>query len=250
MAWSLATKQVGALCLFGMDGASGRKPVGMIAIEWVKKYHGRASNLSNTQAQAEGFYNTLSGTRRFNWGDDLAWDQDFEEQGVGSPGSGTDRTWVDSVDFVFFSGHGSTGGPLFGVTTDNGVAAPTEVRWGNQDLEWIALDACNVLERDGVFDRWGWPVFRGLHYILGFHTTTGDESKRGRYLAENLNDGLPVREAWIRACQETEGSDVEWAYLRADAPGTNTFADHWHGKGFVSADPTNPTTLFYLRGSC
>jgi len=56
-----------------------------IGIEWVKQYHGRANNLSNTQAQAEGLYNTLSGVRRFNWGDDLAWDQDFEETGVGSP---------------------------------------------------------------------------------------------------------------------------------------------------------------------
>jgi len=26
--------------------------------------------------------------------------------------------------------------------------------------------------------------------------------------------------------------------------------DHWFGKGFVSADPTSPTTLFYLRASC
>ena len=71
--------------------------MGDIGIEWVKQYHGRAANLSNTQAQAEGLYNTLSGVRRFNWGDDLAWDQDFEEQGVGSPATGTDNTWIGTV---------------------------------------------------------------------------------------------------------------------------------------------------------
>ena len=27
-----------------------------IGIEWVKKYHGLASNLTNTKPQAEGFY--------------------------------------------------------------------------------------------------------------------------------------------------------------------------------------------------
>lgn len=222
-----------------------------IGIEWVKKYNGRAANVSNTQAAAEGFYNTLAGIRMFNWGDDLAWDQDFEEQGTGNPTTGADTTWVDSVDIVFFAGHGSSQGPLFGVAShDSGEASPAEVRWGNSNLEWIVFHACEVLRRDGVFNRWGWPVFRGLHYILGFHNSCHDESKRGRYFAEDLNAGWRVRDAWIRACQETEGSDTEWAYLRADAAGTDTFNDHWHGKGFVSSDPNNPATLFYLRGSC
>lgn len=221
-----------------------------LGIEWVKKYHGRATNLTNTKPQAEAFYNTLSGVRKFNWGDDLAWDRDFEQQGMGSPSSGTDTLWADNVDFVFFSGHGSPSGPMFGVTIDDGTAKPTEMRLGNKQLEWLALDACNVLERDGVFDRWGWPVFKGLHYILGFHTTTGDESLRGGYLADYLNDGYRVRDAWIKACKETEDSDTVWAYLRADAPGTDTYNDHWHGKGFVSADPDDPNILFYLKGSC
>jgi hypothetical protein len=225
--------------------------MGTIGIEWVKAYHGRAADLSNTKPQAEAFYTTLSGVRSFNWGDDLAWDQDFEQSGVGSPSSGTDTTWVDNVDFVFFSGHGSTSGPMFGVAThDDGRVKNTEVAWGDRELEWLALDACNVLEDSGVFNRWGWGKFKGLHYVLGFHTTTSDEKHRGQYLADKLNAGWRVRDAWIHACQETEGSSTQYAYLRADASGTNTFDDHWHGKGFVSADPDNPTTLAYLRGSC
>jgi hypothetical protein len=224
--------------------------MGTVGVEWVKKYLGKAGDLTNTKPQAEGFYNTLSATRRFNWGDDLAWDQDFEENGVGSPPAGTDTTWVDDVDFVFFSGHGSPGSFLFGVDIDDHRVKPTEVRWGNRQLEWITLDACNVLERDGVFDRWGWPVFKGLHYILGFHTTTGDEADRGRLLAQYLNAGWTVRQAWIRTCQDTEGSSTEWAYLRADAAGTDTYNDHWWGAGVTSADPSSPTTLFYARGTC
>ena len=224
-----------------------------IGIEWVKQYHGRANNLSNTQAQAEGLYNTLSGVRRFNWGDDLAWDQDFEETGVGSPATGTDTSWIDTVNIAFFSGHGGPGGFMFGIASkDDGTAKPSELRLGNGKLDWIALDACQVLQYDNgdVFSRIGWPVFKGLHYILGFDTVARDESKRGRYLAENLNSGDRVRDAWRKACQETEDSGARYAYLRADQSGTNTFDDHWFGKGFVSADPTSPTTLYYLRASC
>jgi hypothetical protein len=224
--------------------------MGTIGIEWVRKYNGLQANLSNTKAQAEGFYDTLNATQVFNWGDDLAWDRDFEEPGLGSPSSGSDTTWADNVDFVFFSGHGSPSGFLFGVNKDDAIAKPSEIRWGNRELEWIALDACQVLERDGVFDRWGWPVFSGLHMILGFHTTTLDESNRGRLLAQYLNSGWTVRDAWIRCCQDTEDSSTEWAYLRADNASSDTYNDHWWGKGFVSTDPTNPTTLTYLRGAC
>ncbi|SFR29848.1 hypothetical protein SAMN04488564_12237 [Lentzea waywayandensis] len=59
-----------------------------------------------------------------------------------------------------------------------------------------------------------------------------------------------MREAWIWACIESEDDDVSFAYRRADAEGTDTYNDHWHGKGFVSGDPAQPTVLFYLRGTC
>jgi hypothetical protein len=224
--------------------------MGSIGIEWVKKYNGLAGNLTNTKAQAEGFYNTLAGSRQFNWGDDLAWDRDFEQAGLGSPVDGTDNTWADNADFVFFSGHGSSDRFYFGTKIDDAVAKSTEIHWGDNDLEFIALDACNILERDGVFDRWGWPVFRGLHYILGFHTTTSDEADRGRLLAQYLNAGWTVREAWIKAAQDTESASTWWAYLRADNAGTDTYHDHWWGEGSISADPVNPTVLYYSRGTC
>jgi hypothetical protein len=224
--------------------------MGCIGIEWVQQYNGLAGNLSNTKAQAEGFYNTLSATKRFEWGDNLAWDQDFETSGLGSPPSGTDTVWADNVDMVFFSGHGSADRFYFGRKIDDAVAKNTEIQWGETCLNWIVLDACNTLEWPGVFTRWGWPVFKGLHYILGFHTTTGDEPYRGQVLAQYLNAGWSIRDAWIRAAQDTEGPGTWWAYLRADANGTDTFNDHWFGKGSVSPDPVNPTMLAYARGTC
>jgi Family of unknown function (DUF6345) len=151
-----------------------------------------------------------------------------------------------------FSGHGNTAGFLFGIANkDNGTTAPSEMKLGDNNLEWLILDACQVLERDNlkVFDRVR-PMFKGLHYVLGFDTTTGDEAHRGSYMADYLDDGDRVRDAWRKTCQETEGSSTNYAYVRADASGTNTFNDHWHGKGAVSADPSTPTQFFYLRDSC
>lgn len=223
-----------------------------IGIEWVNKYNGTQKDLKNNDDNARGFYNTLSGVRRFDYGDDLAWDRDFEESGVGSPTAGTDQLYADDVDIVFFSGHGSMAGPVFGIVDkDDGRARPRDMRLGNRDCEWIVFDACQVLERDNlnVFTRLR-DCFVGLHYMLGFDTTCGDSGDRGKKFAERLNDGWTIRDAWIRACTETEDSDTNWAYLRADAAGTDTFNDHWHGKGFVSADPVNPTTRRYLRGAC
>ena len=67
----------------------------------------------------------MSATRQFAWGDDLAWDQVFEQQNVGSPSAGIDTTSADYVDMVFFSGHGSPSGFLFGVKIDDAKAKPT-----------------------------------------------------------------------------------------------------------------------------
>lgn len=227
--------------------------MGTIGIEWVNKYHGRAPDLSNNDNNARGFYNTLNGVRVFEWGNDVAWDRDFEQQGVGFPAAGTDQIWVDDVDITFFSGHGSSSGPFFGVTSwDDGVARSSNMRLGDRQSEWVVFDACEVLRYNGgaVFANWGWPVFHGLHYLLGFHTTCHDSSSRGAKFAARLNQGYSVRQAWIMACKETEGSGTHWAYLRADQNGTDTYNDHWHGKGFVSSDPNNPSVLWHCHGSC
>lgn len=226
-----------------------------IGIEWINNYHGYATNLSHNDENARGFYNTLDGIRSFEWGNDWAWDKDFEEQGAGLPPEGTDVVWADNVDICFFSGHGSTSGPFFGVQNmDSGTARPSEMRLGNKQLEWIVFDACHVLNYGGgdVFGRIGWPVFKGLHYMLGFDTSCHDVTSRGKRFAKYLNQGYKVSDAWIKACKSTESSSTKWAVMRAENTNipTNTANDHWWGKGYVSLDPTNPTQLTISWGSC
>lgn len=100
-----------------------------------------------------------------------------------------------------------------------------------------------------VVTRWE-PAFAGLHYILGFNSPSTAEKNQGKVFAQYLNDEYRIPIAWKKACQEIEGSDRRWAYLRAVEPGTDTENDHWISKGHVSADPRNPTAILYTEGRC
>ena len=217
--------------------------MGSIGVEWVNNYHGRASDLSNCDECAERFYNELDGTREFNWGNDSAWDQDFEEP--------EDDDYADDVDIVYFAGHGSPNSILFGIDThNNGTTGSTSMRLGDNDCEWIVLDACQCLDET---HRLAWQAtFRGLHYILGFHTNADDSRNRGKYFARRLNRGKTVRKAWIRACKLTAPDRLRLAYYRAEDTriGTDTYNDHWHGEGFVSPDPDEPDMFYYYQTDC
>lgn len=97
--------------------------------------------------------------------------------------------------------------------------------------------------------RWD-SAFNGLHYIFGFNSVSRDVKDRGRIFAQYLNDGFKFRVAWKKACQETESSDIRWAYIRAVQEGTDTENDHWINKGYVSNPPDAPTSFVFRDGSC
>lgn len=177
-----------------------------IGIEWVDDYHSWMwPDLANCQEEAERFQSALNGISSFNWGDDLAWDQDFEEQGASTwHPTGTDTTWADAVDIVFYAGHGESSGPKFGDSShDSGKVKHSELRLGDMDLEWAIFDACYVLQEGGKYYNNCYDMLKGLHYIFGFHTVVGDDAARGEIFADYLNAGETVRSAWIKASQDT-----------------------------------------------
>jgi hypothetical protein len=225
-----------------------------IGIEWVDDYHSWMwPDLMNCQEEAERFQNRLNGISSFNWGDDLAWDQDFEEQGASTwHPTGDDTMYADAVDIVFYAGHGESSGPKFGVSShDSGKVKHSELRLGNGDSEWAVFDACYVLKEGGKYYNHCYDMFKGLHYIFGFHTVVGDSPTRGEIFADYLNAGETVRNAWIKASQDSEPSSTEWAYLRAGSSGTTTYSEQWFSAGAVSSDPDpNTQTIYYLRGTC
>jgi hypothetical protein len=240
-----------------------------VGVEWINNYD-TLNKLTYEHLDAGGFYNELvwhdGWTGKFNWGDTNAWEEDFKRTDKG----GTDNQWVDSADFVYFTGHGSPWGFYFrsdspddSLVECDHYSGPTngDLRLGNGDLEWLALEVCNTLQLDAtlngtnfdVFDRWA-DAFQGMHSMLSFTTVSLDLSTPGRYFASlcdgrwlNVIYGLPewifgripikVIDAWFMMATLTQPDWAESAVLYANTAGTDTQNDYIHGHGHVSNDP-------------
>ena len=243
-----------------------------IGVEWINKYN-NLNELHHEHEDAGGFYSELrnndGANGLFNWGDSLAWEDDFKA----NVRSGHADQWVERADIVYFTGHGSPTGFYFrsdtpddsqvrGDFTSTSAGNDGDLRLGHHNLEWLCLEVCNTLQMDAsvsganrdVFDRWA-DAFDGMHTILSFTTTSLDLATPGRYFAACLDGrwlnviyGLPaflfpqrlpmkVIDAWFYMAEVCQPSDVESAVLYANSEGTNTGADFLHGHGFVSPDP-------------
>jgi hypothetical protein len=213
-----------------------------VGVDWINNYHGRADDLKNRDNCAGGFYNTIAGVKVYNWGDDLAWDTDFEQSGTGSPSSGSDTVYADNVDLAYFAGHGYLS---FGVTGhDDGSARSSEMRLGNKSCRYLVCDSCSAMEGDALA-RWR-QIFVGLRARFAFRNEAHDEGDRGRIFADYLNRGHYLDDAWKWACQETEGSDTQWGYIHVSAP-SSSWTDKWSSS--APAIPS-PTQLCLHSGAC
>lgn len=253
-----------------------------VAAEWVQNYPEGVPDLSYAQELALGLYSTLRDVPLdyisqdwiglFALGDDSALEMHFEK---------TFDSWaIDAADFALFAGHGNPFGFAFATNTDGDGIYPSrvhysEVEWGDRDLEWIVIVACQVLNETAypsVKDRWK-PAFKGLHAIFGFHSsaydvplyeigyTTDAGSKFVLYmlglteaqLREGQGEPNPysIGYSWMCTTQDWQPSDVWGAMLAVWEQGTlPQWHDYLHGVGNVSSDVDNPTRLAYVRWQC
>lgn len=107
---------------------------------------------------------------RFDWRGANAWENDFEDPASG----GSDRSWVDSVDAAWYTGHGWSGGFTFKGKNDTTSVTPGEISWGDNRVNWVQLESCDVLAdttgTNDYFGRWGPPRparMCSLHGLLG-----------------------------------------------------------------------------------
>ena len=205
-------------------------------------------------------------TIRFNWSCSSSWERDFRE----NTDTGLDPNYVDNADMTLYIGHGWPGGFTFdNATQDKGALFHNEpagtVRWGNQDLEWLALVSCSVLRQDAPgsggawYERWG-QEFDGLHLLLGFHTSAYDWSgfghrfadwMLGRQIGPVTLPPVSIVAAWLQASKEQQPDGVVPAVMGVyGAGGVSNYGDYFHGQGPVGPDMRGASIAgwWYLRG--
>ncbi len=230
---------------------------------------GLSGGLGGSQQNARGFVDGLAAdgwTIRFNWGDGNAWESDWRRN---------DDTWVDAVDFVFYTGHADKDSWMLASPDDGSLtasevgAAPAAASgdlWGKQDLEWVIVAACGPLQDEVISDGGGsvlsrWDgAFDGLHVLMGYGAITFDNEEEGERVVEYARQGTRVIDAWFRTAQEiqpsTNGADppngpTVWVgAMWVRKSGVDPRNDHIWGHGSVSADPTSPTTLICMWTTC
>jgi hypothetical protein len=219
---------------------------------WIK------DGIDGRRLEAEGFASTLGSLSEFDWtvnrGDANVVKSDF----VPTSGS-TLRS--DQVDALQMSSHGSPSGfSVWGGSVTTGDA----VDFGRNDLEIFATHACKLLEHTSGNPVGRWiPAFERLHYMFGFHTNSwsgGGQNDRGVWFARYaayfyywalnwlVKIDMPVREAWAEANEIVEGSQAQWAYLRAEARGVPTYNERLRAS--EPTDPVGNRSYWTARGTC
>ena len=216
---------------------------------WIRSgYDGR-------RIEAQGFASLLDTIPGYDWTEDHGESGVIEKDFVET--ANYDEK-IDKVDAVQMSSHGNPNG--FAVSNGS-VSTSDTIRFGKGDLEIFATHACKLLEHTASDSVARWiPAFDRLHYMCGFHTSSysgGGQNPRGQYFAMYAAwlhavipwmAQYPVRDAWKLANIAVEGSNVEWAYLRATAPGADTYNELLTPGEPV--DPVTDRTFWTKHGSC
>jgi hypothetical protein len=246
------------------------------------------------------------GSERFCWLADSSWPGDYIEPTppgtLDSPpwieGDADYRNWgINTANIVFYIGdsnpnvfaemypgaapadYNSPGGayvwaPTYATTVQigsQGYDVAYAGAWGaphpNDQLQWLPMYACNLLENDAnapsPWLRWG-PAFNGLHSLLAFHTEALDSHSFVSDFPLGFL-GLPlfglepqtIVQAWLNAANATDigtpaamGPIVNVDVLGITL-GISDYADHYWGKGTVG--PTIPQALingwWYIKGT-
>lgn len=222
---------------------------------WIK------DGLDGRRLEAQSFASTFDLLSGFSWTEDHG-DSNVKEKDFVDTSNYDEKS--DNVDCLMMSSHGSPG--RFS-TWDGSVSTSDSISFGSGDLEVWASHACQVLKHDSNTRVWDWiPAWEGLHYMCGFHTNSysgGGRDSRGMWfawyggVAHNLMLGFfthyPIRTAWKKANRMVEGSNVDWAYMRASGTSSSGATANTYNEKFTSSEPTDPDTnrtFYWARGTC
>lgn len=232
--------------------------------------YGGSGNLPNSQGNVTGFYNTLryhpwtifgyprwcnfSGHDCYIYGNSSVWEDDFVDN---------NNSYIDSVDVVFYEGHGWPGGFTVRAPDDEYVQhGEVQGFWGNVDLEWMFLLSCSVIADSSRANWYG--AMNKMHGIAGFRTTAYDVAGFGSTLATNMVFGYSYKDSWFKTCDTKQPSGVQAQIIVEDSsfwnesaynqlPDQNHDGSWWYwwkscgapGAGAVTAAQLNNTFPVY-----
>jgi hypothetical protein len=132
-----------------------------------------------------------------------AWEEDFKRAGAG----GNEHNYLDTVDLMFYVGHGSPSSFTFDSNHDDAWLTPNDCNyaWGNGDNEWVGLTSCQVLA-DSNRSQWA-ACMAGTHQILGFITNAAARmgtATQGYNWAYYITNNWTVTGAWFKACDVSQ----------------------------------------------
>ncbi|MFA5002614.1 MAG: DUF6345 domain-containing protein [Methanolinea sp.] len=222
--------------------------------EWVSDYHGQQATLPHSYDLASGFYNQLKTplpwNGRFIIGDNngLAQKSHWEKS--------TDSNYIDNSHFALFSGHGGPDRIIFYHPNDENLRNLYyyEAEWGDGQVDWIALAACNVLNQSS-YQNWQ-SAFKGLHSIVGWDTPGLCHQDLGSKFSNYMKAGNSIWESWRMAANDVvwEQNKYKVAILAADTDkDTSTrecIDDHIYGKGVWFSPPGYDLVLKYDTQPC
>lgn len=161
-------------------------------------------------------------TARFVYGNTNAWSTDWRRSANG----GSENSYIDTIDLAYFAGHGSSSGIIFGVGSPTPVTVSKNDAlnsWGDRDLDWIGLAACNVLD-DPVSNLQGWgEAMNGVRLIMGFKTVMNDVP-HGVEFGKAIRDNYTMTQAWFRAADALQSQN---RVARVLAEQQAYFDDRW-----------------------
>ncbi|MGL4650758.1 MAG: DUF6345 domain-containing protein, partial [Caldilineaceae bacterium] len=172
---------------------------------WEVGLEGSAGNLpAATAAERAGMWFWLNGwfVRRFNYNEALAWEEDFKRAALG----GTENNYLDSVDLMFYVGHGSPGQFTFDNASHDDSALSSsndcDTAWGDRDNEWLALTSCQVLA-DSALGNLA-QCMNKQHLILGFVTNASAHNNvsdtQAYHFSRYMRSGYNMTQSWFKAC--------------------------------------------------
>ncbi|WP_342685994.1 MULTISPECIES: DUF6345 domain-containing protein [unclassified Methanoculleus] len=241
----LVTVFVGTACVIPVSAGMGDDSDAIypeFGVEYKQIYNTR-NNLPNSPAIAEGFYEVFDNA---GWGCNFYigdWDRDTQRWDWDS-----DAAHVDSVDLVFWAGHGDDSFILLdGLLPVLAWVYFHDCNWGDQDLEWILLHSCHTTQIPGEFKAWPHWALNGAHLVCGFDTVGYDYAEDGAAVANKLFNNYKVRHAWYFGLDETHGNDVWIGTIGENAACGD---DRIWGEGSVIADPPVDSEIYRWLFQC